>query len=135
MIVPGNDCGHILGLEGQTNQCAFSCSTSPLLQPTQISSPAIPIADIAYGAQKKATTDWSSEMSNRASLKAIRYLPIFCSEELSFEKSKLPPSSSSFCAPVATLQTLIVPSSLLESNVSASTYSTLVTELLKILLS
>ena len=86
------------------------------------------------GARKKATTDWSSEMSNRSSLKVIMYLPTLCSEELSLEKAKLP-SSSSFCAPVPTLHTLIVPSSLPESNVSVSTYSSLVTELLNILLS
>ena len=82
---------------------------------------------------QKATTDWSSEMSNRSFLKAILYLPTFCSEEVSLEKAKLLPSSSSFCVPVATLQTLIVSSSLLESNVSASTYSSLVTDLLEIL--
>jgi hypothetical protein len=33
---------------------------------------------------------------------------------------------------VATLQTLMVPSSLLETNVSASTYSSFVTDVLKI---
>jgi hypothetical protein len=74
-------------------------------------------------------------MSNRSSLKAILYLPTVCSEELSLEKAKLPGSSSSVGAPVATLQTLIVPSLLLESNVLASTYSSFVTGLLKILLS
>jgi hypothetical protein len=47
------------------------------------------------------------------------------------EKKKRPPSSSTFCAPVATLHTLIVQSSLPETNVSASTYSTFVTDLLK----
>ena len=86
------------------------------------------------GARKKAATDWPSEMSNRFFLKVILYLSTFCSEELSLEKAKLPPSSFPFGAPVATLQTLIVPSSLQETNVFASTYSSLVTELLKILL-
>ena len=86
------------------------------------------------GARKKATTDWPSgpsEMSNRSSLKVILYLPTLCSKELSLEKTKVPPSSSSFCAPVATIHTLIVPSALPETNVSASTYSSLVTDLLK----
>jgi hypothetical protein len=102
-----------------------------LLQPTPILSPALLIAEMACEARKKATTDWPSEMSNRSSLKVILYLPTFCSEELSLEKAKLPSSSSSFCAPVATLQTLIVPSSLLETNVSASTYSSFVTDVLQ----
>ena len=84
------------------------------------------------GARKKATTDWPSETSNRSSLRVILYVPTLCTEELSLEKAKLPPSSSSFRAPVATLHTLIVPSSLPETNVSASTYSSCVTDLLKI---
>ena len=85
------------------------------------------------GARKKTTTDWPSEMTNRSSLKVILYLPTFCFEELSLEKAKLPPSTSSFCAPVTTLQTLTVTSnSLLETNVSASTYSSFVTDVLKI---
>jgi hypothetical protein len=54
-------------------------------------------------------------------------LQTFCSEELSLEKATLALSSSSF----GTLQTLIVPSSLLETNVLASTYLSLVTKLLK----
>ena len=85
------------------------------------------------GARKKATTDWSSEMSNRSFLKVILYLPTFYSKEVSLEKATLPRSSSPLGAPVSTLQTLIVPSSLLETNVFASTYSSFVTELLKIL--
>jgi hypothetical protein len=89
------------------------------------------MVEITHGARKKATTDWPSKMSNRSSLKVTLYLPTLCSNELALEKTKLPPSSSSFCAPVATLHTLIVPSSFPETNVSASTYSTFVTELLK----
>ena len=118
--------------QGYTSQCALSCSTSPFLHPTPILSPAVPMVEMTCGARKKATTDWPSEMSNRSSLKVILYLPTLCPEELTSEKVKLPPSSSSFCAPVATLQTLIVPSLLPETNVSSSTYSSLVTELLKI---
>ena len=70
-------------------------------------------------------------MSNRSTLKVILYLPTVCFEELSLEKAKLPRSSSSFCTPVSTLQTLIVLSSLLETNVSASTYLSFVTDVLK----
>ncbi len=117
--------------QGQTNQCALSCSTSPFMQPTPILSPALPTHEMACGARKKATTDWPSEMSNRFFLKVILYLSTLCSKELSLEKTKLPRSSSPFGAPVSTLQTLIVPSSLLETNVFSSTYSSLVTLLLK----
>ncbi len=85
------------------------------------------------GTRKKATTDCPSEMSNRSFLKVILYLTTLCPEVLSLEKAKLPPSSCSFGVPVSTLQDLIVPSSLLETNVSASTYSSFVTEPLKIL--
>ncbi len=92
------------------------------------------MVEMTCGARKKATTDWPSEMSNRSFLKVILYLSTLCPEELSLEKAKLPPSSSSLGAPVATLQILIVPSLLLETNVFSSTYSSLVTELLKILL-
>ena len=74
------------------------------------------MVEMTSGARKKATTDWPSEMSNRSSLKVILYLPTFCFEELSLEKAKLPPSSSSLGAPVATLQTLTVPSSLQETT-------------------
>ncbi len=93
----------------------------------------IPMVEMTCGTRKKTTTDYPgpSEMSNRLSLKVILYLPTFCSEELSLEKAKLPPSNSSFCVPVS-LQTLIVPSSLPETNVSVSTYSSLVTDFLKI---
>ena len=60
--------------------------------------------DDACGTRKKATTDWPSEQ--QVVLEGDTVLPTFCSKELSLEKAKLPPSSFSFRAPVATLNKL-----------------------------
>jgi len=59
-------------------QSDLSCSTLPLLQSTPILSPALPTAEMVCGTRKKVTTDWSSEMRSRSSLKVILHLPESC---------------------------------------------------------
>ncbi len=131
MKVAENDCRHFRSHRVKTNQCALSCSTSPLLHPTPILSQEVPMVEMTCGAWKKATTDWPSEMINRSFLEVILCLPTLCSKELSLEKARLPRWSSSVCAPVSTPKTPTLPSSLPETNVSASTYSSFVTDPLK----
>jgi len=108
-------------------ESVLSCCTSPFLQPTPILSPASESYCEDGGWD---TTDWPSEMSNRSSLKEILHLDtdtVTLLRRVVLGKSKLSLSISSFVAPVAILQNLLVPSLLPETKVAASMYSSLVT--------
>ena len=96
------------------HQLNTSCNTLPLLQTTPILSESLPISEITCVTQQ-VLLEGDTE-----------YLTTFYSEELSLEKAKLDPSSSPFGVPVSTLQTLIVTSFLLETNVFTSTNLSLV---------
>ena len=98
-----------------TSQSVLGCGTSPFLQPRRSFHRRLPIAEMTCGTPPNVLLRWATGRPWRRYRIWPETLWLFC-EELSLEKAKLPPSISSFCAPVATLQYLIVPSLLLETR-------------------
>ena len=120
---------HIFGLimlnsdNMPTVPARLSCNTSSFLYSTPILSPELLTVEMTCWTRKD-TTDWSSEMRNRSSLKVIVTVlaHLLHRKTVPGKGKNWTPSRSSFCVPVETLETLIVSLSLMETYVSVSTY-------------